>query len=75
MTWAAFMFRRMSSPGLLLIWVDTPWAFVASSWDTTRGQVRECVGMEIGVVVIVVLVVRQAKTTMHSTVHKALEDT
>ncbi len=38
MTWAAFMFRRMSSPGLSLIWVDRPWAFVASSCDATLGR-------------------------------------
>ncbi len=38
MTWVAFVFRRMSSPGLLLIWVDRPWAFVASSCDTTLGS-------------------------------------
>jgi hypothetical protein len=32
------MFKSMSSPGLSLIWVDRPWAFVASSCDTTLGR-------------------------------------
>ena len=37
MTWAAFMFKSMSSPGFSLIWVDRPCAFVASSCDITLG--------------------------------------